>query len=126
MDRRALKGVDVVHDVEVLPWPFKGSTFTRIYMSHVMEHLKPWLVIDIMNEMHRVMQPGGVLMMSMPYPNSHGHWQDPTHIKPWNETTPRYFDPDCELYQIYKPSPWKIEGCAWRSDGNIEIALRRR
>jgi SAM-dependent methyltransferase len=127
MDRRALPGVDYVHDLEVVPWPFEAGTFSRIVMSHVMEHIKPWLVIDVMNEMWRVMKVDGVLLMAMPYPGSHGHWQDPTHIKPWNETTPRYFDPDCpELYEIYKPSPWKIEGCAWRSDGNIEIVLRKR
>ena len=126
MDCRKVEGVDVVHDAEVLPWPFDGETFTRILLSHVMEHLKPWLVVDIMDEMWRVMKVEGVLMLAMPYPGSHGHWQDPTHIKPWNETTPRYFDPDCELYAIYKPKPWKIEGNVWRADGNIEIALRKR
>ncbi len=126
MDRRKRDGVDVVHDIEVVPWPFKDATFNRIVMSHIMEHLKPWLVVDIMDEMWRVMKPGGILMMVMPYPTSHGFYQDPTHIKSWNETTPRYFDPECELYKIYNPKPWKIEGCAWRSDGNIEIALRTR
>ena len=126
MDRRKLPGVDVVHDLEVTPWPFEPDYFTRVVMSHVMEHIKPWVVIDVMDEMWRVMKEGGLLCMSMPYPGSHGHWQDPTHIKPWNETTPRYFDPDCELYAIYKPKPWKIEGVAWRNDGNIEIALRKR
>lgn len=126
MDRRARKGVDVVHDAEVLPWPFEPGTFTRVVLSHVMEHLKPWLHVEIMDEIWRVMKPEGVVMLVMPYPNSHGHWQDPTHIKPWNETTARYFDPDCELYEVYKPKPWKIEGCAWRNDGNIEFAFRKR
>ena len=126
MDRRARAGVDVVHDAEVLPWPFPTNTFTRIIMSHLMEHLNPKLHVEIVDEVWRVMKEGGVLMLAMPYPGSFGHWQDPTHIKPWNEGTPRYFDPDCELYAIYKPRPWKIEGCAWRSDGNIEIVLRKR
>ena len=127
MDRRQMEGVDVVHDAEVLPWPFEKDTFSRIVMSHLMEHLKPWLAIDIMNEMWRIMKPEGVLMMVMPYPGSYGHWHDPTHIKPWNEATARYFDPDCpDLYTIYKPKPWKIEGCAWRNDGNIEFVMRKR
>lgn len=126
MDQRKLEGVDVVHDCEKLPWPFEDDTFNRVFMVHMMEHIKPWLVIDIMNEMWRIMKPDGVLMMVMPYPGSAGHWQDPTHIKPWNETTPHYFDPDKALYDIYKPSPWKIEGCVWRNDGNIEIALKKR
>ena len=126
MDKRKLPGVDVVHDVEVVPWPFPADTFDRIIMSHVMEHLKPWLVVDIMDEMWRVMKVGGVLMLSMPYAGSFGHWQDPTHVKPWNEATATYFDPDKPLYKVYKPKPWKIEGNVWRNDGNIEIALRKR
>ena len=126
MDRRKRSGVDVVHDAEDLPWPFKKDTFNRVILSHVMEHLNPKLHVEIMDEIWRVMKHQGIVMLAMPYPGSQGHWQDPTHIKPWNETTPRYFDPDCELYQVYKPKPWKIEGCVWRSDGNIEIILRKR
>lgn len=126
MDRRKREGVDVVHDAETLPWPFADETFNRIVMSHIMEHLNPKYHVDIVDEMWRVLKPNGILMMAMPYPGSHGFWQDPTHLKSWNETTPRYFDPDCELYSIYKPKPWKIEGCAWRSDGNIEIVMRVR
>ena len=94
MDKRRVNGVDVVHDAEVLPWPFKPSTFNRIIMSHVMEHMKPWLVLDIMNEMWRVLKSKGELMISMPYAGSFGFFQDPTHTKSWNEATPLYFDPD--------------------------------
>src|SRR3990172_723772 len=126
MDKRKLDGVDIVHDCEEFPWPFASETFTRIIMSHLIEHLKPWLAIDVMDEAWRVMKPQGQLMLSMPYAGSFGHWQDPTHIKPWNEATATYFDPDHDLYQIYKPKPWKIEANVWRSDGNIEIVLSKR
>jgi SAM-dependent methyltransferase len=126
MDKRALPGVDVVHDIETTPWPFTKETFDRIIMSHVMEHINPSVAVDVMNEMWRVMKPDGVLMLAMPYAGSFGHWQDPTHIKPWNEATCHYFDPDMELYQIYQPKPWKIEANVWRADGNIEIILRKR
>lgn len=127
MDRRKLDGVDVVHDCEVVPWPFKDETFSRIIMSHLVEHLNPQKIMGIMDEQWRVMKTGGLWMAVMPYPGSFGHWQDPTHIRPWNEATPRYFDPDCpELYCIYQPKPWKIEGCVWRNDGNLEVVMRKR
>ena len=127
MDRRALPGVDVVHDIEVLPYPFPDGQFDRVTMSHVMEHIDPAIAVDVVNEVWRVMRVDGVFMLSMPYPGSVGHWQDPTHIRPWNEHTPCYFDPDFpDLYLIYKPKPWKIEARVWRNDGNIEIALRKR
>jgi len=126
MDRRKLDGVDVVHDIEVLPWPFPDSLFDRIILSHVMEHLNPKLHVDLMNEMWRVMKPNGQLLLAMPYPGSFGHWQDPTHIKPWNEATPQYFDPDKPLYQIYQPKPWKIVDVAIHHSGNIEIRMEKR
>jgi SAM-dependent methyltransferase len=126
MDRRKLPGVDVVHDIERLPWPFAANTFDRIIMSHVMEHIYPGKSVDVMDEMWRVMKPGGILMLAMPYAGSFGHYQDPTHIKPWNEATCHYFDPDMALYQVYQPKPWKIEANVWRADGNIEIVLRKR
>ena len=126
MDVRRVKGVDVVHDCEVVPWPFAGDTFTRVIMSHLVEHLKPWLIINIMDEVWRILKPGGILMLAMPYAGSFGHWQDPTHIRPWNEATATYFDPDKPLYGIYKPKPWKIEANVWRNDGNLEIVLRKR
>lgn len=127
MDIQDLPEVDVVHDFEVFPWPFKPETFTRVLMIHVMEHVKPWLHIQMMNEIWRVLKPNGTLLMVMPYPNTTGHWQDPTHIKPWNEHTPKYFDPEIpELFRIYSPRPWRIEACAWHASGNIEIGMRKR
>jgi len=126
MDKRDLPGVDVVHDIEDTPWPFASSTFDRVILSHVMEHINPSKSVDVMNEIWRVMKPAGVCMLAMPYAGSFGHWQDPTHIKPWNEATCHYFDPDMELYRIYEPKPWKIEANVWRADGNIEVILRKR
>lgn len=127
LDKRKLVGVDIVHDIEDMPYPIADGTFTRVIMSHVMEHLKPWLCLDIMNEIWRIMKTDGILMLSMPYPNSRGFWQDPTHIKSWNEVTCCYFDPshDSGLYNIYQPKPWKIEANVWHGDGNIEIVLRK-
>jgi len=126
MDKRKVDGVDVVHDCEIIPWPFASNTFDRIIMSHLVEHLKPWLILDIFDEMWRIMKPDGELMIATPYAGSFGFWQDPTHIKPWNEATPTYFDPDYPLYQIYKPKPWKIRINSWHSNGNMEIVLSAR
>jgi len=128
MDRRKVTGVDVVHDAERIPWPFPDRIFDRVILSHVMEHLKPWLVNDIMDEMWRVLKAGGQLMIAMPYAGSFGFYQDPTHVKAWNEATATYFDPEhaSKLYDIYKPKPWKIEANVWRMDGNLEVVFSKR
>lgn len=137
MDRRALPGIDVVHDIEDFPWPFPDETFDKIIASHIIEHIDPKKSIDLMNESWRIMRVGGEMLISMPYPGSMGHWQDPTHIRPWNEATPSYFDPEDprgfiqdskykHLYEIYRPKPWKIQYRAWRNDGSIELVMEKR
>ena len=126
MDKRKLDGVDVVHDIEEVPWPFPDGEFTRLIMSHIVEHLKPWLMVDVMNEAWRVLEPGGQLLIATPYAGSYGFYQDPTHVKGWNEATPTYFDPDKPMYAIYEPKPWKILLNVWRNDGNLEIVMEKR
>lgn len=126
MDIRPLPGVDIVHDAEVLPWPIKSSTVSVILMSHMMEHIKPWYTIPVMNEMWRILEIDGLLIMSMPYAGSFRYWQDPTHCNGWNEATVEYFLPaNPMLYGIYKPSPWKLEKRVWLIDGDLEIAMRK-
>lgn len=127
MDRRKVEGIDVVHDIEDFPWPFPDELFDRIIMSHVIEHINPKYGVEVIEECWRVMKVGGILCLAMPYAGSEGHWQDPTHIKPWNRDTAWYFDPShpSRLYDVYRPKPWKIEGNSYQMCGNLEIVMRK-
>ena len=126
MDKRDLAGVDIVHDIEVLPWPVPESCAYRILMSHIVEHLTPWLVVDILNACWRVMKAGGQLLIATPYAGSPRFWQDPTHVHGWMEATPQYFDPACPLWQVYRPKPWTITTNQWESVGDMQIVLQKR
>jgi len=138
MDKRAMPGVDVVHDLEVLPWPFKDDEFDAAIAWHVFEHVKPWLMIDIMNEAWRVIKKDGTLDIGMPCPESFGFYMEPTHIRTWNEVTPTFFDPDYEYYNHYYPKPWKIIKNDWYIkdvpktaktrgfNGSMHITMRKR
>jgi len=33
------QGVDVVHDLEKFPYPFKDNTFDKVLASHIIEHV---------------------------------------------------------------------------------------
>lgn len=127
MDKRELEGVDIVHDLETFPYPLPDECCLTIVGSHIVEHLKPWLMIDFMDELWRVMKPEGQLAMSMPYPGSRGYWQDPTHINGSNEVTFQYFDPEYPLYGIYRPRPWRLmKGFpVWQVTGNLEILMSK-
>lgn len=125
MDRRKLPSVDIVHDLEVLPYPLPSNCCSSILASHIYEHLDPSKIIDIMNEWWRIMKPGGQLMIAMPYGWSFGYIQDPTHCNPANEATWTYFDPSKLLYEIYKPKPWHIleNSLVWQNNGNMNVIL---
>lgn len=127
MDKRKLEGVDIVHDLERFPYPLPKDICLTIVGSHIVEHIKPWLMIDFMDELWRIAKVGCQLALAMPYGVSHGFVQDPTHCNPCNETTFQYFDPVYPLYQIYKPKPWKIsQGFpVWQANGNMEILMEK-
>ena len=126
MDKRKVPGVDIVHDAERFPWPLPDNICNRILLSHLWEHIKPWLSIDFMNELWRIMKPGCQLLISTPYAGSFGYYQDPTHCNPANEATFTYFDPAYPLYGIYKPKPWKIARNAYQMNSNMEVILEKR
>jgi predicted SAM-dependent methyltransferase len=79
MDRRPCKGVDIVHDVQVFPWPIPDSSCDQVLMSHLWEHIEPKYRIDVANEVWRIMKSGGQWLISAPYACSPGAQQDPTH-----------------------------------------------
>jgi hypothetical protein len=125
MDARPLDGVDIVHDLEVFPWPLPDECCLTIVGSHIIEHIKPWLTIPLFNELWRIMMVGGQLALATPYAGSPGFWQDPTHCNGFNEATFQYFDPEYPLYGIYKPKPWKLASGfpVWQVTGQLEVLM---
>lgn len=127
IDKRDVKNVDIVHDVEIFPWPVPDECCLTVVSSHLFEHIKPWLTLQFMDEIWRVMKPKGQLAISCPYGVSQFFLQDPTHCNPVNETTWQYFDPMYPLWTIYKPDPWQIEKGfpQYQSNGNLEVMMRK-
>jgi len=126
MDLRKLSGVDIVHDLQIFPWPIPDGIVIQALCSHVWEHIEPKNRIYFMDEIWRVMKPQGQLMLSVPYWTSFGAFQDPTHYPCPNEATFTYFDPGYPLYQIYQPKPWKLVNNDYRYNGNLEVIIERR
>lgn len=126
MDKRRLPGVDIVHDAQKFPWPLATSSCFQVLLSHLYEHIEPKYRIDLMDEIWRILRPDGQLLLTSPYAFSHGAFQDPTHYPCPTEATFTYFDPDCGLYQVYKPKPWKLIQNNFRMGGNVEIIMEPR
>lgn len=84
--------------------------------------------INVMNEAWRVLKRGAQFVFVVPYAESHGMHQDPSHINFLNETTMLYFDPldPSGLYSFYHPKPWKVERQFVQKSGLLEVILSKR
>ena len=83
-------GVDVVHDLADLPYPFEDASFDQIEADHVIEHLPE--VFRVMAEIHRLLRPGGRAVLRVPH-FSRG-FSHPEHKRGFDATFPYYFDPE--------------------------------
>jgi SAM-dependent methyltransferase len=98
-------------NLSLQPIPFPDSFFDSVSAFDFLEHVPRQLVtasgefrnpfIDLMNEIHRVLRPGGRLWAVTPaYPHASA-FADPTHVNFITEGTHRYFcgpDPAAKLY----------------------------
>jgi len=120
--------VDHVLDLEVFPWPIESESAEEINCSHYIEHIPHTnllgdikqimnevtsfeefkeRVLDIkaqdgfikfINEVYRILKPGGKVHIVAPYWSSVRQVGDPTHVRPIAESTLWYLD-----------KPWMIE-----------------
>ncbi len=123
MDKRKLEGVDIVHDAQKIPYPVPTDSCFQVLMSHLWEHIEPKYRIDVIDELWRIIRPGGQLLLAAPYDLSMGATQDPTHYTAPNEATFTYFDPKYPLYQVYKPKPWTLVRNVFQHGGNMNVIL---
>ena len=133
LDIEPHKGVDIVQDCEEFPWSLPDECVILATASHLLEHINPHkgVFIQFMNEVWRIMKPGGEFAFVVPFAGSPGYWQDPTHVNPINRNTLAYFDPidpklGNQLYNFYRPKPWKIKVVNWQVAGNLEAVLIKR
>jgi SAM-dependent methyltransferase len=77
IDLSADTDADVVHDLDVFPYPLEEGAFDQILLQDVIEHLRePY---DVMRELHRVATPGARVHLRTPHFSSVLAYGDPTH-----------------------------------------------
>jgi SAM-dependent methyltransferase len=68
---------DVRCDLNRFPYPFRDGQFSRILCRDVLEHLDD--IPRVMEELHRLLRPGGVVEIRVPHYTSMDAYGDPTH-----------------------------------------------
>ena len=135
MDIQRLPDVDIVHDLNIHPWPLEADSVDEAKAWHIIEHIPPVCVtekgtrrpfIEFMNECWRVLKVGGKLDIETPYGSSDGFMHDPTHCNQVDEITFEHFDSQYTRYRTYLPRPWTIMDLRWTRDGNVNVILEKR
>lgn len=72
------KNVQLVHNLNNIPYPFKDNTVKEIYARAVVEHLHI-LPDEFVTECYRILVKGGKLKFSMPYSTSVNRDISPQH-----------------------------------------------
>jgi hypothetical protein len=97
VDRITFPGVSVVTDLRER-WPWDDSSVAEAHMSHVLEHFTSLERCHVMNELYRVLVPGGTCQVIVPHWASCRAYGDPTHQWP----------PVSEFFWYYLKKDWRI------------------
>lgn len=111
-------------DLVIEPIPFEDESFEFVTAFDFIEHIPPLIYapkrrnafIELMNEVYRVLKPGGLFLSLTPaYPHA-VTFRDPTHVNfITDETFPLYFDDVNRWASIYGyAGAFKIEIQEWR------------
>lgn len=68
--------VDVVHDLNVFPYPFTDNEFDYIGADNVIEHIDS--VIKVLEELHKISKNGATVKIIVPFFRSHYEFIDST------------------------------------------------
>lgn len=102
--------IDVVWDLNDLPWPWDENEFSDVVAWAVLEHLSINL-LTAMDEIHRIMKPGGTLMIKLPRWDVEESYNDPTHRYTVGKGIFDVFDPSTKRggdFGFYTMRKWRI------------------
>ena len=111
VDRLKTGAVDVIQDMNRFPYPFRDNSVEEVLLINVLEHLPN--TIRVMEEIWRICKNEATIKINVPYYNSQGACQDPTHVKFFTEHTFDYFTEDgaawLSAYNYYSHARFKIQ-----------------
>lgn len=105
LDITKLPHVDVVHNLDKYPWPFKDNTFEEVFCDNVLEHLES--ITKPIEEIWRICKPKAKIIVKVPIFPSVYAAVDPTHKQFFTYMTFDYFGANYPL-NYYSKARLKI------------------
>lgn len=99
LDAISFPGIDIVWKCpDSLPFP--DSSVEEIFSQDFLEHIRPEDKIPLMNEMWRVLTPGGKMEHIIPLAGTRNDYGSPTHLSHWHPQQFEHFDVESYRYKI--------------------------
>jgi SAM-dependent methyltransferase len=89
MDILSLAGVDVVHNLDIYPWPIEDSSVDMVVCHSVVEHITD--LVSFFNEIWRILKIEGRVVVAVPYFRSVDSFTDITHKHFFTSNSMDYF-----------------------------------
>lgn len=69
--------IDIIHDLNITPWPVRSGEYDLIFCNHIIEHVED--VAAFFNEAARIIKPRGTIVIRTPHYSNVDSFSDPTH-----------------------------------------------
>lgn len=89
VDINPRSAADVLHDMDVFPYPFESNVADKIICHDVLEHVADF--IRTMEEIWRIAKPGCAIDVTGPFMSSVNYFSDPTHRRAFTSRSFDYF-----------------------------------
>jgi hypothetical protein len=121
VDKISIYNPDILHDLEIFPWPFESDSTDHMILSHVLEHLgqSPNIFIQVMKEIYRIAKHNSLIYVDVPCPKSKYYINDPTHVRPITPALFNIFNKKLNEYWMSLGSPNSL--LAIENNINFEI-----
>jgi len=112
---------DIIHDLDIFPYPFADNYADRIICKDVLEHVEHF--VEVMEEIWRIGKPGCEVEISGPFMSSVNYFSDPTHRRAFTSRSFDYFlkGTDARGYS-YSPVEFELVSVEYDSD---QVKLRQ-
>jgi hypothetical protein len=91
LDLMPLDGIDIVADLNNPLDQLPDNCVCEIYSRHTFEHVHN--IMGLMQEIHRIVHPGGTIQIIVPHFSNIYSFSDPTHVRFFGLYTMNYFVP---------------------------------
>ena len=78
-------GGNMIHNINIFPYPFEENHFDEIYASHILEHLNNFH--NSITELYRILKPNGILIVYAPFFLNTKYFGEPDHKIPFSIRT---------------------------------------